>query len=102
MLETQAQIEESKSNVSHSEMNSPRDMQSDISATPKGAGPMGLNIQTPKGNIGGHGLPQAPTSTTNASTSQRMDYMDNKPPQTPAGLGGKVPTLDMAKVVGAF
>ncbi len=30
-----------------------------------------------------------------------MDMADNKPPQTPAGLGGKVPTLDMAKVVGA-
>ena len=61
---------------------------------------MGLNIQTPKGNIGGHGL--LPTSTTNASTSQIMELLDNKPPQTPAGLGGKVPALDMAKVAGAL
>ena len=96
-------IEESKSNVSHSEMGSPRDFQSDISATPKGAGPMGLNIQTPKGNIGGRSLPQAPTSTTNASSARMGIDMAGgvMPPQTPGGLGGKVPALDMAKVVGS-
>jgi hypothetical protein len=42
-------IEESKSAVSHSEMASPRDFQSDVAATPKGA----LGITTPKGAIGG-------------------------------------------------
>ena len=36
MLDTQAQLEESKSAVSHSEMGSPREFQSDIGATPKG------------------------------------------------------------------
>ena len=44
MQDTLAIIDDSKSAVSHSEMISPRDFQSDISATPKGAGPMGLNI----------------------------------------------------------
>ena len=36
MLDTQAMIEEGKSAISHSEVGSPRDFQSDISATPKG------------------------------------------------------------------
>ena len=54
MLETQAMIEDAKSAVSHSEMGSPREFQSDISATPKGMG--AFNLQTPKGNIGGNGM----------------------------------------------
>ena len=48
MVETQAQIEDAKSAVSHSELNSPRDFQSDVSATPKG-NITGINLQTPKG-----------------------------------------------------
>ena len=58
-------IEESKSAISHNDAGaSPREFQSDISATPKGGG-MGFNLQTPKGNIGGP--PNIPTTTTNAN-----------------------------------
>ena len=92
-------IEESKSAVSHSEMGSPRDFQSDISATPKGAFG-GLNLQTPKGAIGGHGF-NAPISVTNASRpniDMSQDESINMPPQTPAGK--MVPSLDMSKVGG--
>lgn len=60
-------IEESKSAVTHSEMGSPREFQSDVSATPKGMFG-GINLQTPKGNItGAGGFANAPISSTNAS-----------------------------------
>lgn len=70
MLETQAMIEDAKSAVSHSEMGSPREFQSDIGATPKGMG--AFNLQTPKGQIGGSGM-QAPITSTNASRTGAID-----------------------------
>lgn len=102
MQEAQAMVDD-KSALSHSEMGSPRDFQSDISATPKGGAAFGgLNIQTPKGAIGGHGM-NAPISVTNASRpnidmSQDVDSSMGSimPPQTPAGK--VVPSLDMAKL----
>ena len=96
MLETQAMIEDAKSAVSHSELNSPRDFQSDVSATPKGMG--AFNLQTPKGQIG-----DAPITSTNASRPGAIDMSmegagGNLPPQTPAT--GKIPSLDMSKIPG--
>ena len=68
-------IEESKSAVTHSEMGSSREFQSDISATPKGMFG-GINLQTPKGNISGAGgFMNAPISSTNAS-NKGIDFMN--------------------------
>ena len=66
----------------------------------------GLQIQTPKGHISGPGR-NAPTTTTNAGSrmSFQLGDIDDKNtvnvPQTPGGLGGKVPSLDMSKVGGS-
>ena len=70
-----------------------------MAATPKHDN-RGFSLQTPKGNIGG--LPNIPTTTTNAGARGLAIDMSqdgaNLPPQTP---GGKVPSLDMSKVAGA-
>jgi len=79
MLETQAMIEETKSNVSASELKSPRDFQSDVSATPKGA--LAFNLKTPKGDI--KGMPLPPTSTTNSNRHRNafdLDPSSSMPP----------------------
>ena len=95
-------IEDAKSAVSHSEMGSPREFQSDISATPKGMG--AFNLQTPKGNIGGPGM-EAPITSTNASRTGAIDMSmgeggGNAVPQTPATGSGKIPSLDLTKAIG--